>query len=173
MVHWLGFTPCAITHSSDYFDRLYECAEKLISIGRAYVCHCDDDEIKKQRGGEKGASPRYRCAHADQTVDENMAKFRAMRDGQYKPREAFLRMKMDIEDGNPQMWDLAAYRVLDAAHHKTGTQWKIYPTYDFTHCLVDSFENITHSLCTTEFVLSRVSYEWYVQCQDPGSKARG
>ncbi len=69
-------------------------------------------------------------------------------------------MKQDITDGNPQMWDLAAYRVLDAEHHRTGPKWKIYPTYDFTHCLCDSFEKITHSLCTTEFVQSRVSYEW-------------
>ena len=83
-----------------------------------------------------------------------------MRDGKYKPKEAFLRMKQDIEDGNPQNWDLAAYRVLDAEHHKTKDKWKIYPTYDFTHCLCDSFEKITHSLCTTEFILSRVSYEW-------------
>ena len=83
-----------------------------------------------------------------------------MRAGKYRPREAFLRMKQDIEDGNPQMWDLAAYRVLDAEHHRTGPKWKIYPTYDFTHCLCDSFENITHSLCTTEFIQSRVSYEW-------------
>ncbi len=83
-----------------------------------------------------------------------------MRDGKYKPKEAFLRMKQDIEDGNPQMWDLAAYRVLDAEHYRTGDKWKIYPTYDFTHCLCDSFENISHSLCTTEFIQSRVSYEW-------------
>jgi glutaminyl-tRNA synthetase len=69
-------------------------------------------------------------------------------------------MKQNIEDGNPQMWDLAAYRVLDAEHHRTGAKWKIYPTYDFTHCLCDSFEKITHSLCTTEFIQSRVSYEW-------------
>lgn len=119
-----------------------------------------DVEIKKQRGGEKGESPRYRCKDAEQTVEENLQKFRDMRDGKYKPREAFLRMKMDIADGNPQMWDLAAYRVLGKAHHRTGDKWRIYPTYDFTHCLCDSFEGITHSLCTTEFILSRVSYEW-------------
>ena len=119
-----------------------------------------DDEIKLQRGGEKGASPRYRCKHADQTVEHNLTEFRAMRDGKYKPREAFLRMKQDITSGNPQEWDLAAYRVLDKPHHKTGNHWKIYPTYDFTHCLCDSFEDITHSLCTTEFYLSRTSYEW-------------
>ena len=83
-----------------------------------------------------------------------------MRAGKYKPREAFLRMKQDLQDGNPQMWDLAAYRILEAKHHRTGDKWRIYPTYDFTHCLCDSFEDISHSLCTTEFQLSRVSYEW-------------
>lgn len=160
MVRWLGFEPYKITHSSDNFQKLYDLAEKLITLDKGYVCHCDDAEIKLQRGGEKGESPRYRCKHAEQSVEENLQKFRDMRDGKYKPREAFLRMKQDITDGNPQMWDLAAYRVLDAAHHKTGDKWKIYPTYDFTHCLCDSFEGITHSLCTTEFILSRVSYEW-------------
>lgn len=83
-----------------------------------------------------------------------------MRDGAYKPGEATLRMKQDLESPSPQMWDLIAYRVLNASHPRTGDKWKIYPTYDFTHCLVDSFENITHSLCTTEFYLSRESYEW-------------
>ncbi|RAL61082.1 hypothetical protein DID88_010423 [Monilinia fructigena] len=159
MVSWLGFTPYKITHSSDNFDKLYEKAEELINLGGAYVCHCGDAEIKAQRGGE-ARGPRFRCEHANQSIEENLRKFRGMRDGEYKPREAFLRMKQNIEDGNPQMWDLAAYRVLDAKHHLTGDKWKIYPTYDFTHCLCDSFENITHSLCTTEFILSRVSYEW-------------
>ncbi|PQE20552.1 hypothetical protein CJF30_00001874 [Rutstroemia sp. NJR-2017a BBW] len=159
MVEWLGFKPYQITYSSDNFDKLYEKAEELIKLDGAYVCHCGDAEIKAQRGGE-ARGPRFRCEHANQSVEENLKKFRAMRDGEYKPREAFLRMKQNIEDGNPQMWDLAAYRVLDAEHHRTGAKWKIYPTYDFTHCLCDSFENITHSLCTTEFILSRVSYEW-------------
>ncbi|ROT41914.1 glutaminyl-tRNA synthetase [Sodiomyces alkalinus F11] len=161
MVHWLGFTPYKITHSSDNFQKLYDLAEKLITLEKAYVCHCDDTEIKLQRGGEKGATPRYRCEHASQTVEANLKKFRDMRDGVYKPREAFLRMKMDMEDGNPQMWDLAAYRIKsDTPHHRTGWDWKIYPTYDFTHGLCDSFEKITHSLCTTEFINSRQSYEW-------------
>ncbi|KAI0804207.1 glutaminyl-tRNA synthetase-like protein [Xylaria sp. FL0064] len=159
MVQWLGFTPKAVTYSSDNFQRLYDLAEKLIKLEKAYVCHCNDDEIKAQRGGENHG-PRFRCAHAERSVDENLAEFRGMRDGKYKPREAFLRMKQDIEDGNPQMWDLAAYRVLDKPHHRTGSKWRIYPTYDFTHCLCDSFEKISHSLCTTEFIQSRVSYEW-------------
>ncbi|GKT59595.1 glutaminyl-tRNA synthetase [Colletotrichum tofieldiae] len=161
MVRWLGFTPYKITYSSDNFQKLYDLAEKMITLEKAYVCYCGDTEIKLQRGGEKGASPRFRCEHANHTVDENLQKFRDMRDGKYKPREAFLRMKQDITDGNPQMWDLAAYRIkTDTPHHRTGWDWKIYPTYDFTHCLCDSFEGITHSLCTTEFVQSRVSYEW-------------
>ncbi|KAI1409960.1 glutaminyl-tRNA synthetase [Hypoxylon sp. FL1857] len=162
MVEWLGFKPYKITYSSDNFQKLYDLAEKLIGLEKAYVCHCNDAEIKLQRGGEKGtAGPRYRCKHAEQSVEENLKKFRDMRDGHYKPQEAFLRMKQgDITDGNPQMWDLAAYRVLDKPHYRTGDTWKIYPTYDFTHCLCDSFEGITHSLCTTEFVQSRVSYEW-------------
>ncbi|CAK7226528.1 Glutaminyl-tRNA synthetase [Sporothrix curviconia] len=159
MIQWLGFRPREITYSSDNFDRLYAHAEQLIGCGKAYVCHCTDAEIKDQRGGGEGR-PRYRCKHAEQSVEHNLAEFRAMRDGKYRPQEAFLRMKQDIADGNPQMWDLAAYRVLDTPHFRTGDKWRIYPTYDFTHCLCDSYEGITHSLCTTEFVLSRVSYEW-------------
>lgn len=132
---------------------------RLITLSPATANNILDAEIKAQRGGESHG-PRFRCEHANQTVEQNIDEFRAMRDGKYKPKEAFLRMKQDIEDGNPQMWDLAAYRILDAKHHRTGGDWKIYPTYDFTHCLCDSFENITHSLCTTEFIQSRVSYEW-------------
>ncbi|KEY66648.1 hypothetical protein S7711_01942 [Stachybotrys chartarum IBT 7711] len=161
IVEWLGFKPFKITYSSDNFQRLYDLAEKLITMEKAYVCACNDTEIKLQRGGEKGATPRYRCSHAEQPVEENLTKFRDMRDGKYKPREVFLRMKQDITSGNPQEWDLAAYRIkTDTPHHRTGWDWKIYPTYDFTHCLCDSFEGITHSLCTTEFIMSRVSYEW-------------
>lgn len=118
-----------------------------------------DIEVKLQRGGENHG-PRYACSHRCRPIEESLTEFRAMQAGKYKPKEAFLRMKQNLEDGNPQMWDLSAYRVLDAVHHRTSNQWKIYPTYDFTHCLCDSFEGITHSLCTTEFQLSRVSYEW-------------
>ncbi|KAF2663238.1 Glutaminyl-tRNA synthetase [Microthyrium microscopicum] len=159
IIKWLGFKPAAVTYSSDNFQKLYDLAEKLIELDKAYVCHCSDTEVKLQRGGGVGG-PRYRCDHAKQDVETNLKKFRDMKDGKYEPQTAFLRMKQDIENGNPQMWDLAAYRVLKKEHHRTKDQWKIYPTYDFTHCLVDSFEGITHSLCTTEFYLSRESYEW-------------
>ncbi|KAI4146311.1 MAG: hypothetical protein L6R39_003489, partial [Caloplaca ligustica] len=163
IIQWLGFTPYKITYSSDNFDKLYELAECLIQKDGAYVCHCSDTEIKHQKGVSedgKGGGPRYACPHRDRPTSDSLTEFRAMRDGKYKPREAFLRMKQDINDGNPQMWDLAAYRIIEKPHHRTGDKWRIYPTYDFTHCLCDSFEHISHSLCTTEFQLSRVSYEW-------------
>lgn len=164
MVSWLGFKPWKITYSSDYFDKLYELAEVLIENDKGYVCHCTGDEIKQSRGIDletgKPGGERYPCKHRSQSIEQNLAEFRAMKDGKYKPGEAILRMKQDLNSPSPQMWDLIAYRVLNAPHPRTGTKWKIYPTYDFTHCLVDSFENITHSLCTTEFYLSRESYEW-------------
>ncbi|KAF1812917.1 putative glutaminyl-tRNA synthetase [Eremomyces bilateralis CBS 781.70] len=166
IVRWLGFSPVRITNASDNFDRLYELAEDLIQRDGAYVCHCTKAEIKAQRGesaeGTRGQA-RYACTHRSRPIDESLQEFRAMRDGKYKPGEAALRMKQDLEDPNPQMWDLFAYRILgeeESHHFRTGDKWKIYPTYDFAHCLCDSAEGITHSLCTTEFELSRVSYEW-------------
>lgn len=157
-VRWLGFEPWKITYSSDYFDRLYDMAVELIKHDKAYVCHCTQEEIKADRG-EKRGQPKA-CVHRSRPVSESLLEFEGMKNGKYQPKEANLRMKQDLEDGNPQMWDLIAYRVLHTPHHRTKNRWKIYPTYDFTHCLVDSFENISHSLCTTEFVASRQSYEW-------------
>lgn len=157
MIQWLGFTPAKVTYSSDYFDRLYELAEDLINRGRAYVCHCSKSEIAQQRGGGKGATARYACSHRDRPIEESLAEFRGMRDGKYEPKEALLRMKQDLTNGNPQMWDLTAYRVIQprtpssedpeaGIHYRTGDKWRIYPTYDFTHCLVDSFEGITRGI---------------------------
>ncbi|SCU81678.1 LAMI_0B07228g1_1 [Lachancea mirantina] len=163
MVAWLGFEPWKITYSSDYFDKLYDLAVVLIKAGKAYVCHSTPEEIRRGRGIKEDGTPggeRFACKYRERPIEENLKEFANMRDGKYKPGEATLRMKQDLNSPSPQMWDLIAYRVLDAPHPRTGTKWKIYPTYDFTHCLVDSFENITHSLCTTEFYLSRESYEW-------------
>ncbi|KAI5853175.1 tRNA synthetases class I, catalytic domain-containing protein [Morchella snyderi] len=160
IVEWLGFKPYKITYASDNFDKLYELAEDLIKRGYGYICHCTGEEVNAQRGG-KDRGPRSECIHRNRPIEESLDLFRQMRDGKFKPQEAQLRMKQDIlGSGNPQMWDLTAYRVLDAEHHRTGDKWKIYPTYDFTHCLCDSFENISHSLCTTEFINSRESYDW-------------
>lgn len=164
-IRWLGFTPSKITYASDNFQRLYDLAEELIKKEKAYVCHCNEIEIKLQRGGEDGSTPRYRCEHANQDVETSLKKFRGMRDGEYAPQTAWLRMKQDIENPNPQMWDIAAYRIPkdQEPHFRTGTRWRVYPTYDFAHCLCDSFEGITHSLCTSEFIMSRESYEWLNQ----------
>ncbi|KAG2184551.1 hypothetical protein INT43_000460 [Umbelopsis isabellina] len=158
-VKWLGFEPYKITHSSDYFQDLYELAIKLIKKGLAYTCQCTGEEIAAHRGGES-RGPRTACVHRDRSVEETLEQFQMMKDGRYKEGETTLRMKMNLEDGNPQFWDLIAYRILYTPHHRTGSQWCIYPTYDFTHCLVDSLENITHSLCTLEFRQSRESYYW-------------
>lgn len=169
IVRWLGFEPFKITYSSDYFDQLYELAEHLIKKDLGYVCFCTAEQMKECRGlseDGKAGGERRNCPHHSHTVEENLKYFRDMKDGKYKKGEAVLRMKQDIANPNPQMWDLVAYRVVDAPHHRTGTKWKIYPTYDFTHCLVDSFENISHSLCTTEFYLSRESYEWLCDAVD-------
>ena len=117
------------------------------------------EEMKIERGGEE-RGPRKPSKWRNRPIEESLREFQAMREGKYQPGQATLRMKMDLEDPNPQMWDLVAYRVLNMPHHRTGTDWPIYPTYDFTHCLNDSFENISHSLCTVEFILSRQSYEW-------------
>ncbi|KAJ8121974.1 hypothetical protein ONZ43_g1713 [Nemania bipapillata] len=120
MVRWLGFTPRAVTYSSDNFQKLYDLAEKLIEVEKAYVCHCNDEEIKAQRGGENHG-PRFRCSHAEQSVETNLAEFRGMRDGKYKPREAFLRMKQDIEDGNPvlksEFTNLCSESTADYTYH--------------------------------------------------------
>ncbi|KAL1914930.1 uncharacterized protein VTP21DRAFT_7846 [Calcarisporiella thermophila] len=158
-VRWLGFEPFKITYSSDYFQKLYELAVDLIRRDKAYICHCTPEEIHANRGGEE-RGPRRACVHRTRPISESLAEFEKMKEGRYKEGEAVLRMKMNLEDGNPQMWDLIAYRVKFAPHHRTGSDWCIYPTYDYTHCLCDSFENITHSLCTLEFRQSRESYYW-------------
>ncbi|KAJ2388248.1 Glutaminyl-tRNA synthetase, partial [Coemansia sp. RSA 2611] len=160
IVRWLGFEPAQVLYSSDYFQQLYELAVRLIERGLAYVCHCTGEQIKEQRGGEDKRGPRFACAHRERPIAESLAEFQKMKEGRYAANEATLRMKMDLEDNNTQMWDLVAYRIMFKHHHRTGDTWCIYPTYDFTHCLCDSFENITHSLCTKEFFLSRQSYYW-------------
>ncbi|KAH9972938.1 glutamine-tRNA ligase [Lactifluus volemus] len=164
-VRWLGYEPWKITYSSDYFDRLYDLAVELTRRDKAYVCHCTGEEIHAHRGGDDGGA-RTACIHHTRPIEESLREFENMKLGKYKPGEAILRMKQDLDDPNPQMWDMIAYRVLLAPHHRTGDKWKIYPTYDFTHCLVDSFENISHSLCTVEFIASRQSYEWLCDAVD-------
>lgn len=180
IIKWLGFEPWKVTYSSDNFDKLYELAEELIKKDGAYVCHCSREEVNMQRGGPDNRGKRYACEHRTRPIEESLAEFRAMRDGKYQAGEAYLRMKQSLTDpneGNPQMWDLPAYRVVEKNHHhRTGDHWKIYPTYDFTHCICDALENITHSMCTVEFRQSRVSYDWLLEQLDmkvPKSEEKG
>lgn len=149
MVEWLGYKPYKVTYSSDYFDELYAFAVNLIKKDLAYVCHQRPEELK---GFNPPPSP-YR----NRPIEESLALFDAMKSGKLAEGEATLRMKITLEEGKQ---DPVAYRIKMAPHHRTGNKWCIYPTYDFTHCLVDSLENITHSLCTKEFQSRRSAYYW-------------
>ncbi|KAJ1553575.1 hypothetical protein HK096_007321 [Nowakowskiella sp. JEL0078] len=162
MIKWLGFKPYGITYSSDHFQRLFDLAVELIKKDKAYICHCTGEKMHEFRGGDGHKGERKECVHRNRPLAESIAEFYKMKEGRYGEGEATLRMKMNMQDGNPQFWDLVAYRVMYTPHVRTGEQWCIYPTYDYTHCLCDSFEDITHSLCTTEFQQSRASYYWLV-----------
>ncbi|EAL62672.1 glutamine-tRNA ligase [Dictyostelium discoideum AX4] len=155
-VKWLGHEPCEITYSSSQFDTLYEMANELIRRGYAYVCHQTASEISE--GREKMTDSPYR----NRTVEENLKLFEDMRLGKFEEGKAILRMKGDMKHPNPCMRDLIAYRIKYHHHPMSGDKWCIYPSYDYTHCLVDSIENITHSLCTLEFEIRRLTYNWLI-----------
>lgn len=155
MVKWLGYEPYKITHSSDYFDQLYEWAVLLIKKGLAYVCHQKAEDIK---GFNPPPSP-----WRDRPVEENLLLFEDMKNGKFNEGDAILRMKIILEEGKQ---DPVAYRIKFLPHHRTGDKWCIYPTYDYTHCLCDSIEHITHSLCTKEFQNRRSSYYWLCNALD-------
>lgn len=159
-VAWLGYAPWKVTHASEYFEVMYNLAEELIRRGKAYVDEQPWALIKEQRSN-KVVSP-YR----DTIVEENLKKFRRMRKGYYDEGEACLRMKIDMSNPNPSMRDPVAYRVKLLPHPHVGDKWCLYPTYDFEHCIVDSIENITHSLCTLEFEIRRDSYYWLLEALD-------
>ncbi|KAM4563872.1 glutamine--tRNA ligase [Odontesthes bonariensis] len=155
MVEWLGYKPYAVTHASDNFQKLYELALDLIRRGHAYVCHQKGEELK---GHNVPASP-----WRDRPAEESLVLFERMKKGLFAEGEATLRMKMVMEDGK---MDPVAYRIKYTPHHRTGDEWCIYPTYDYTHCLCDSIEHITHSLCTKEFQARRSSYYWLCNSLD-------
>uniref|UniRef100_A0A1L8DRP0 Probable glutamine--tRNA ligase n=1 Tax=Nyssomyia neivai TaxID=330878 RepID=A0A1L8DRP0_9DIPT len=148
MVEWLGYTPARVTHSSDNFQQLYEWAVQLIRAGKAYVCHQKSEEMK---GFNPVPSP-----WRDRPIEESLLLFEDMRRGKIAEGTATLRMKITLEEGK---MDPVAYRIKFIPHPRTN-DWCIYPTYDYTHCLCDSIENITHSLCTKEFQSRRSSYYW-------------
>uniref|UniRef100_A0A8C9WEV8 Glutamine--tRNA ligase n=1 Tax=Scleropages formosus TaxID=113540 RepID=A0A8C9WEV8_SCLFO len=155
MVEWLGYKPYKVTYASDNFQELYDLAVELIRRGHAYVCHQRVEELK---GHNPPPSP-----WRDRPVEESLILFERMRKGMFSEAEVTLRMKMVMEDGKQ---DPVAYRIKYTPHHRTGDTWCIYPTYDYTHCLCDSIENITHSLCTKEFQARRSSYYWLCNALD-------
>jgi glutaminyl-tRNA synthetase len=158
-VRWLGFDwEDRLYYASDYFEKLYEYAEFLISHGKAYVDSLKADQIREYRGTltEPGRESPYRY----RSVDENLDLFRRMRAGEFKDGEHVLRAKIDMASPNINMRDPVLYRIKHAHHHRTGDKWCIYPMYDYTHCISDALEGITHSLCTLEFEDHRPLYDW-------------
>ncbi len=160
-VSWLGYDWGEhLYYASDYFDQFYEYAEKLIKIGKAFVCDLSPEEIRAYRGTltEPGRESPYR----DRSIEENLDLFRRMKAGEFKDGERVLRAKIDMASGNLNMRDPVIYRIMHVPHHRTGDKWCIYPMYDFAHCLSDSIEGITHSLCSLEFEDHRPLYDWFL-----------
>ncbi len=158
-VIWLGFDwKDHLYFASDYFDRLYEYAVQLISMGMAYVCSLSSEDIRLYRGTL--TAPGKNSPYRDRSVGENLDLFQRMRAGEFEEGEHVLRAKIDMQSPNINMRDPVLYRILKATHHRTGDKWCIYPMYDFTHSLSDSIEGITHSICTLEFEDHRPLYDW-------------
>ncbi len=161
-VKWLGFDwGERLYYSSDYFSQLYSYAVRLIEDGSAYVCDLSADEIREYRGTlrEPGRESPYR----NRPVDENLDLFERMKNGEFPDGSRTLRAKIDMASGNINMRDPVIYRIQRAAHHRTGDEWRIYPMYDYAHCVSDSIEGITHSLCTLEFEDHRPLYDWFLE----------
>jgi glutaminyl-tRNA synthetase len=170
-VRWLGFDwEDRLTHASDYFGQLYEAAVKLVELGVAYVDSLSADEIREHRGTltEPGKNSPYR----DRSVEENLDLLTRMRAGEFPDGEHLLRAKIDMASPNMNMRDPALYRIRHIDHQRTGSEWCIYPMYDFAHGLSDAFEGITHSLCTLEFEDHRPLYDWFLDQLQPTHRPR-
>ena len=161
-VRWLGGVwDDREFYASDYFEKLYDYAEQLIKMGKAYVDDLSAEEIREYRGTltEPGRESPWR----NRSVDENLDLFRRMRAGEFGDGQKVLRAKIDMTSPNVVMRDPTLYRIRHAEHHRTGNKWCIYPMYDYAHCLSDSIEGITHSLCTLEFINNRELYDWVLE----------
>lgn len=160
-IQWLGFNWDNEFYASDYFDQLYEYAIQLIKSGKAYIDDNSAEKISEERGtpNKPGILSEYR----DRSVEENLALFEAMKNGEIEEGKRVLRAKIDMASSIMQMRDPVIYRVKKAIHHRTGDKWCIYPTYDFAHGQSDAFEKITHSLCTLEFASHRPLYDWFIK----------
>lgn len=158
-VKWLGFDwGDHLYYASDYFDQLYDYAVDLIKQGKAYVCSLSAEEIREYRGTL--TKPGKESPYRNRSVEENLDLFERMRKGEFEDGEHVLRAKIDMDSPNVVMRDPVIYRIRKVEHHRTGDKWCIYPMYDFTHCLSDAIEGITHSICTLEFENNRPLYDW-------------
>jgi len=158
-VQWLGFDwGDNIFFASDYFEKLYDFAVELIRAGKAFVCELTLDEIADHRGTP--TKPGTNSPYRDRSPEENLELFQRMRDGEFGDGTRVLRSKIDMASPNLHLRDPVLYRIRKTPHHRTGNKWCLYPMYDFTHCLSDSIEGITHSLCTLEFEVHRPLYDW-------------
>jgi glutaminyl-tRNA synthetase len=161
-VRWLGFSwDDRLFFASDYFQPLYEYAVQLIRKGKAFVCDLTADEMREYRGTltEPGKNSPYR----DRSIEENLELFERMKAGEFEDGSRTLRAKIDMGSPNMNMRDPVMYRILHAEHHRTGDTWCIYPMYDYAHCVSDSLEKITHSICTLEFEDHRPLYDWFLE----------
>lgn len=160
-VKWLGFDWDGLFFASDYFDTMYEIAEKLIQKDKAFVCQLTPEQMREYRGGfdKPGKDSPYR----NRPVEESLDLFRRMKAGEFKDGEMTLRAKIDMNSDNMNMRDPALYRIVHASHHNTGDKWCIYPMYDYAHPIEDAIEGITHSICTLEFEDHRPFYDWVLK----------
>jgi len=170
-VRWLGFDwDDRLFYASNYFDRLYQYAVKLIEMGKAYVCDLNADQIREYRGTLK--EPGKKSPYRERSVEENLDLFNRMKNGEFENGSKVLRAKIDMASPNLNMRDPVIYRIMRASHHRTGDTWCIYPMYDFAHPLSDSIEGITHSICTLEFEAHRPLYNWILETLDVECKSR-
>ncbi|KAI5071092.1 hypothetical protein GOP47_0013343 [Adiantum capillus-veneris] len=160
IVDWMGWKPFKVTYCSNYFQELYDFAVQLIKKGYAYVDHQTPEEIKSFRESKTESPWRNR------PIAESLRLFDDMKNGLIEEGKATLRMKQDMKNENPNMYDLIAYRIKNTPHPHTKDKWHMYPSYDYSHCIVDSLENITHSLCTLEFEIRRPVYYWVLEALD-------
>jgi glutaminyl-tRNA synthetase len=163
-IAWLGYQWNALRFASDYFEQLYDYAIELIKQGKAYVDSLSGDEIREHRGTL--TKPGKESPYRDRPMEENLKLFAAMRAGEFDDEQHVLRAKIDMTSPNINMRDPILYRIRHASHYRTGDQWCIYPMYDYTHCISDAIEDITHSLCTLEFEDNRALYDWVLDQLD-------
>ncbi len=169
-IHWLGFDwDDRFYYASQYFDKMYECAEELIRKGLAYVCELTPEQMREYRGD---LTTPARSPYRDRPMEESLDLFRRMRAGEFPNGAMTLRAKIDLASGNFNMRDPAIYRINHMHHHTTGDKWCIYPMYDFAHPIEDAMEHITHSLCSLEFEAHRPLYNWVVDNCDLPAKPR-